>query len=399
MEHRLSRRALLATALLAPHAPIRASGQVSPVVDGVPMYRGNPARTGEHSGPGPAGEPVPLWQLLLGKMISCSPAVAGGLVYIGSISPGTRDGGAFHAVDAATGIERWRVITAPGDGFFSSPAVVDGVAVIGSYDGIVVAADAATGAERWRFQASTTFYGSPAIVAGVVFVADTGGTLYALDLITGAERWRVAHGDGSDRAFGSPAVADGGVYGIDAARRMYEVSYLRAYDAVTGQERWRYTPEAGINVRAVAVVADGTVFARTLETFVIGVDAATGEERSRYDLGAPVLTDFAVAGGVIYAGTEDGVLHAIEASTGAYRWKLPLTQGAAVIAAPAVAGGTVYANDADGMLHAVDIATGVEQWVGVVGSLRSAPAVIGGFIYIGTNNGVLIAVGGSGEGG
>ena len=162
------------------------------------MYRGNPARTGAHPGPGPDGEPTARWQVRLGGVLSSSPAVVDGLVYIGSVSPGTVAGGALHAVDAS-GVERWRLPTVPGDGVFSSAAVVDGVAVVGSYDGIVIAAAADSGEELWRFGAETSFYGSPAVVDGTVYLGDTGGHLYALGAADGEERWRFVSGDGFER--------------------------------------------------------------------------------------------------------------------------------------------------------------------------------------------------------
>src|SRR5262245_28525917 len=67
----------------------------------VPMFRGGPARTGENPGPGPAGKPIVRWRAGIGEMIGSSPAVVDGVVYVGSISPTTLEGGALHAVDAA----------------------------------------------------------------------------------------------------------------------------------------------------------------------------------------------------------------------------------------------------------------------------------------------------------
>ena len=51
---------------------------------GVPMFRGNLARTGEHPGPGPFGQIRPLWRTRLGTKISSTPAVGNGIVCVGS---------------------------------------------------------------------------------------------------------------------------------------------------------------------------------------------------------------------------------------------------------------------------------------------------------------------------
>ena len=75
-------------------------------------------------------------------------------------------------------------------------AIDGGIAVAGSYDGIVIAAEVATGAERWRFQAENLFLSSPALVEGRAYLADSAGHLYALEANSGMEQWRVTVGEG-----------------------------------------------------------------------------------------------------------------------------------------------------------------------------------------------------------
>ena len=93
----------------------------------IPVYRGNAARTGEHPGPGPAGQPRALWDIRLGTKITSSPVFVGGVLYVGSAAPSTLAGGALHAVEASSGRELWRLSTGGGDAIFSSPAVFDGL--------------------------------------------------------------------------------------------------------------------------------------------------------------------------------------------------------------------------------------------------------------------------------
>jgi eukaryotic-like serine/threonine-protein kinase len=59
------------------------------------------------------------WAYQTGNFINSSPAVAGGVVYVGS--------------DAASGTKKWAYPTG-GDIGYSSPAVANGVAYIGSND-------------------------------------------------------------------------------------------------------------------------------------------------------------------------------------------------------------------------------------------------------------------------
>ena len=70
------------------------------------------------------------WSFPTGGSVQCSPAVADGVVYVGS-----QDGNVY-ALDAATGAQAWSFPTgAPVT--FSSPAVADGVVYVGSNDGKV----------------------------------------------------------------------------------------------------------------------------------------------------------------------------------------------------------------------------------------------------------------------
>ena len=67
-----------------------------------------------------------------------------------------------------------------GSKVYSSPAVVDGVVYVGSYDGYVYALDAATGEMIWRFHTGYNVYSSPAVVDGVVYVGSEDDHVYAL---------------------------------------------------------------------------------------------------------------------------------------------------------------------------------------------------------------------------
>ena len=138
-------------------------------------------------------------------------------------------------------------------GMEATPVVVDGrMYVTGSWS-IVYALDAASGEELWRYDPgvpkSWAQYACCDVVnRGVavwgesVYVGTLDGYLVALDAATGEERWRV---DTIDRKppytiTGAPRVARGLVFigngGADYGVR----GYLSAYDAETGELRWRF---------------------------------------------------------------------------------------------------------------------------------------------------------------
>jgi alcohol dehydrogenase (cytochrome c) len=141
----------------------------------------------------------------------------------------------------------------------ASPLVVDGVMYLTEFHGHVAALDARTGRVLWRYQQNipgqllTLGFGPTnrgvAVLDSTVYVGTPDARLVALDARSGALRWEVQV---ADNALGyaitaAPlAVKDLIIVGISGAEAGIR-GFLDAYDARTGQRRWRtYTiPAAG----------------------------------------------------------------------------------------------------------------------------------------------------------
>ena len=91
----------------------------------------------------------------------------------------------YSTTNPSTGQLLWKYTT--GGLIDSSPAVANGVVYIGSNDGYVYALNAATGVQIWSFNTFYEPYSSPAVVNGVVYVADEEGTVFALNAATGVQ--------------------------------------------------------------------------------------------------------------------------------------------------------------------------------------------------------------------
>ena len=148
-------------------------------------------------------------------------------------------------------------------GMEATPIVVDGRMYVSGSWSIVYALDAENGAELWRYDPqvpkSWSRYACCDVVnRGVavwndsVFVGTLDGWLVALDASTGEERWRT---DTIDRTppytiTGAPRVVDGLVIIGNGGAEFGVRGYVTAYDAATGEQRWRFytvpgNPEAG----------------------------------------------------------------------------------------------------------------------------------------------------------
>jgi outer membrane protein assembly factor BamB len=182
----------------------------------------------------------------------------------------------FHALDAATGREKWAV-PFPARGSCSSVPVAKGGSVYVSRNVLVKAADASqpasyarhlvaldanTGEERWRYPASSAgnvnICISEAVVAGDAYFAIDGVTLHAVNLATGRSIWPPvevrAPYDGRERAFELAGLVDAGDVLIGVTRVA-----LVAFDKVTGRRAWYLPGQYHLTAPSTAV-AGGVLY-------------------------------------------------------------------------------------------------------------------------------------------
>ena len=97
--------------------------------------------------------------------------------------------------------------------------------------------------------------------------------------------------------------------------------------------------------------------------------------------------------GILYAGTHDNNLYALDITNGAFKWKFPAEQR--VISSPVVAEneGLVIFGSMDHQLYAVDVRTGQQYWsVRTQGPILSSPSIAHGHVFFGSDDGALYAV-------
>lgn len=182
----------------------------------------------------------------------------------------------FHAIDAATGREKWAV-PFPARGACDSVPVARGGTVYVSRNVLVkaadayqpaqyfrhlVALDASTGQERWRYPASPTgtvgLCIDKAIVDGDRYFAVSGVTLYGINLTTGRDLWAPvevrAPIDGRERAFPPSGLVDAG----DVLIGVTQVAVV-AFQKSTGRPAWQIPGQYRPNAPSTAV-AGGVLY-------------------------------------------------------------------------------------------------------------------------------------------
>ncbi len=93
----------------------------------------------------------------------------------------------------------------------------------------------------------------------------------------------------------------------------------------------------------------------------------------------------AVSDGVVYVGSNDTYLYAVDVQSGQKKWKFQAGGGfyGGQWSSAAISGGVVYISNDDGYLHALDAQSGQERWKFKTGdTLGSPPAISGGVVYV-----------------
>ena len=126
-------------------------------------------------------------------------------------------------------------------------------------------------------------------------------------------------------------------------------------------------------------MANGVVYVGSGDTNVYALNATTGALQWSYRTGDLVASSPAVANGIVYIGSDDDNVYALNSSTGALMWKY--TTGLDVGSSPAVANGVVYIGSGDTNVYALNATTGALLWqyTTLGNSIGSSPAVANGW--------------------
>ena len=194
--------------------------------------------------------------------------------------------------------------------------------------------------------------------------------------------------------------AHSGVYPGEGPRQFHRV-------------KWKFA--TGGRVAASPVIEAGVVYVGSEDGSVYAIDAATGMQRWRRPTGGPASASPAVDHGLVYVGSSDGKFYALNATTGAPKWKFPTggehrfeakglhgwqprTQTMSdpfdmYLSSPVVANGSVYFGSGDGNVYALSAATGELRWKFPTGDVvHASPALVDGVVYIGSWDSYFYAI-------
>lgn len=228
--------------------------------------------------------------------------------------------------------------------------------------------------------------GSPVVVDSIVFVGTLRGELYAISLATGKLIGWVGFGESIQ---GSPVV-DGNVAFVAISNSKES---LAAYDVFEGKARWK--KKFG-DVEVSPLLYDQKLYiGNTAGTFYC-IARDDGSQNWKFELPSNtrlkgIRSSAAADSGTVIFGADDGCVYALNAESGALRWKYET--GSPVTASPLIAGRTVYVGNRGGIIHAIDRASGVLRWRSDAGAPVTANAVPAGpLIVLGTTAGTAFGL-------
>ncbi len=275
-----------------------------------------------------------------------------------------------------------------GDSLYDNMYIGKNIAVPNGYIG---AWDAQTGAPLWETPALYMIaYLTPVVADGKVYCERYDGTVNAagvtqaaqfacLDAYTGSIIW-VLNGV----TWGFPIVAYGNLYNIAGGT---------VYCCGDGSSNQSPQPFTEFHYQTDAVNYGG----------VITGDAAPSTLAFAGQFGpvGPVSGSAVAANGMVYFGSEDGNIYAINAQNGAEIWNF--TTGYRVTSTPCVIGNSLFTGGDDGNVYCLNALTGAQVWKTSVGGIsqvfwvsawqpRSSPQYYNGQIFVGSLDGNLYCI-------
>jgi len=401
-----------------------------------PMYQHDPAHTGYANASRINATNVTnlnqSWSYQTGDIVTGTPIVSGGMVYIGSWD------GKMYALREADGQLVWSLATGRVSdncgltyGIDSTAAIVEGRLYFGAANCALYSVNAANGNVIWRTQLADATQGwhlwsSPLVFDGKIYVGLAShcdhpcvrGSVLCVSAADGSILWQT---------YTAPAGSTGaGVwssFALDPQRRMIYVASgnfcegtdtygdsILAFNADSGSIVWQFRNEARdrdvenldfgaspvlfdvSGTPALAVSSkDGYCYALNRDTGALlwatqvtdgssagGVLASAAAANGKIFLGA-------VVGGFQGPGVSSGKVVALDQRLGQVLWEQP--QSRWVIGAAAVANGVVFIGGGDGTLRAYDAETGAMLWSAQRDAMWGGVSISSDRVFIGSNDG------------
>ena len=246
-------------------------------------------------------------------------------------------------------------------------------------------------APLWKYNLGAGTWAPPVVDGDMVYVGTSAGHFHAVHAADGTGAWTWHGANGID---GRAVVDASTIYVTDT--RMNLIALNRADGAL----RW-FTPlhdekisgkpapdNPTFNHRAATpLLLDGVIYCGSSDGGLYALDAATGTKLWRHNARAPVFSGVGLlAPDTLMFGTMDGSVVLLDCHS--RREILRVKTGGGVVTTPVVAVGRLIVGSRDYLLHAFNLADGSLAWKFSYwfSWIESTPVLAGGLIYVGASD-------------
>ena len=352
---------------------------------------------------GPAESPI-LWDYRAEGAVNTAVAVDGGRIYFGC------NGGYLYCLDAESGAVVWKVSAGSANPaarkHFSTTAIHGERLYVGDANGMLRCLDVECGSAIWKVELSDWVRSRPVVTSSGVAAASLDGKLHLIST-SGNLLWSrtvSTHPIYADLAItdagaatsentvaGTPAIVltDSNLAALCVDLKGTVLWKKTLLDSFLGEDGNRiYTDQlsGGTFYQSKPTAYGGRLYFGTPSGFLFAVDADSGEEVWRFEMGAAISVGPACADGRIFAGQQGGerFFYCLSATDGSLLWKQTLP-GGWVWGSATVDEGRVYIPTVSGYAVCLDAETGHIIWMyPTARSIPAEPAVDGDLVFFGS---------------
>lgn len=278
---------------------------------------------------------------------------------------------------------------------------------------------------KWIYDTHSDIEGSPTYAYGNVYAGSDIMQAFCFNANSGSLRWKypqVVDGTKCGWIDSTPAVSNGYIY-VGSGDNNLAPGYpaagvdgkLHCVNAYTGQPKWVYQiQESGYYetnnryekaIESSPAVIDGVVYFGSTNHWMYALNASTGAEIWKKEIGGKngrILSAPTVVDGKIYVGCYDWHVYCLNASNGEIRWKFK-TKNIIYNTTPVV-NGTCYVAGEDGYIYALDADDGSLKWqfdanpylssgLGIThDEFWGTPAIVNDVLYVGSRSANFFAL-------
>jgi outer membrane protein assembly factor BamB len=260
--------------------------------------------------------------------------------------------------------------------------------------------------QLWTVRTWNTLEFPPVVGYGILFVTQLKGRFFAIDAATGRTRWRK---DFNHCAASSPTIGQDVVYQAlmqpwpcnryPRTQRGFVVAMLvrdKNGRPITGRILWRFPAGA---VETSPLLVDNVLYFGSWDHYLYALDVSHRKRPRllwKFKADNEIHSSPAYGSGLVYFGTDNGSVYALNARTGGIQWRAQsfarFGRREYFYATPTIAYGRVFIGNTDGTLFAFGARTGHLLWARHAGTyVYTAAAVWRRKVYVGTWDGKVSA--------